>query len=764
MVPGPDTGMASGYCLFGARNLHRLTRKLEKQIEGAKAGEDIEYVHRMRVASRRLRAAMPVFRHCFSGKEFKGWLKEVKNVTRSLGEARDLDVQISFLEGYLGELGDERLRTGVEYLLSSHRERRASLQPGLVSSLDVLKESTFLTEMKRACRQATRAGGKGKRRSHDLFSGAHFHIASRLDDLLEMSNCVHDETAVTRHHEMRIRAKWLRYTMEIFSDVYPDKLGDEISTMKKFQDALGDMHDYDVWTEYLPSFMNELRGSQDMGRQEIREIERGINGLLEYVASLRRSRYLNFVELWEGAIEDGFFEDLREKVQRGIFIGSGVLAEEGSSGVGIIADLHGNLPALDAVLRDARSRGISQFINAGDSLGYGLYTNQVVELLCNNGVLSIKGNYDLKVLGGKGGSKDPALRLVRRSLSRTGRSYLETLPERASLKLGTKKLLVVHGSPGSIRESVFPEATDPELGKLAAGTGADVIVMAHTHIPLSRKVDGVTFVNPGSVGRPYDGNPAASYAVLTTGPFSLEIIRVKYDVEKVIRDLRKSRLPEEYAQALLRSLPVDGVRKLDAELEGRSMRGRMAEVRRVAAGYCGTDSHSAQVRRIALKVFDQLVEIHGLSRRERYLLEAAALLHDIGWSEGQRGHHKTSMRLIMEDVELPLATRERLIIGSIARYHRKGPPRKKHYNYGKLQKEDRKVVQFLSGILRVADGMDYGHSSVVRDIRSSFDDDRVILTCTGRGDHQYEDQQVVKKRGLFERVFDRALRLEWSPR
>jgi exopolyphosphatase/guanosine-5'-triphosphate,3'-diphosphate pyrophosphatase len=288
--------------------------------------------------------------------------------------------------------------------------------------------------------------------------------------------------------------------------------------------------------------------------------------------------------------------------------------------------------------------------------------------------------------------------------------------------------------------------------------------MAHTHISLSREVDGVSFVNPGSVGRPYDGDPAASYALLTAEPFSLEIVRVNYNVGRVVRDMRKSRLPEEYAQALLRSIPVDGLRQLDADLEGRSMRGRLAEVRRVAAGYGEADDHSAQVRRLSLKIFDQLAGIHGLSRRERYMLEAAALLHDIGWSEGQRAHHKTSLRLIMDDVELPLATRERLIIGSIARYHRKGPPKKKHYNYGKLQKEDRRAVQVLSAILRVADGMDYGHSSVVRNVGSSFDDDRVILKCTGRGDHQYEDRQVAKKKGLFERVFCRALELEWSPR
>jgi exopolyphosphatase/pppGpp-phosphohydrolase len=269
-------------------------------------------------------------------------------------------------------------------------------------------------------------------------------------------------------------------------------------------------------------------------------------------------------------------------------------------------------------------------------------------------------------------------------------------------------------------------------------------------------------VNPGSIGRSFDGDPRASYAILTPETTSIEIVRIEYDIEGMGDKLRKAGLPEKYPQALLRGIPLEAIESEDKNLGGRSLRGRMPGVRRVAEGYGETDGHSEQVRKLALKLFDQLGEVHNLGRSERNLLEAAALLHDIGWSEGTKSHNKSSLRLIINDRDLPLSSTERLIIGSIARYHRKGPPKKRHTNFGRLSKEHREVVTKLSGLLRVADGMDYGHSSVVRNITVFFDYRSVLLSIKARGNPSLEDQQVAKKKDLFERVFRRKLKLEWN--
>ena len=83
----------SSYCRFGAEAILKLLKAIDAQIEGVEKNEDIEYVHKMRVISRRIRAAMPLFKECFPKKRFKRWLGEIKKVTKFLGEARDLDVQ-----------------------------------------------------------------------------------------------------------------------------------------------------------------------------------------------------------------------------------------------------------------------------------------------------------------------------------------------------------------------------------------------------------------------------------------------------------------------------------------------------------------------------------------------------------------------------------------------------------------------------------------------------------------------------------------------
>ena len=88
----------SSYCRFGAEAIAKLLKVIESQMEGVAKSEDIEYIHKMRVTSRRIRAAMPLFRECFPKRRYKKWLGEIKRVTKFLGAARDLDVQIAFVQ------------------------------------------------------------------------------------------------------------------------------------------------------------------------------------------------------------------------------------------------------------------------------------------------------------------------------------------------------------------------------------------------------------------------------------------------------------------------------------------------------------------------------------------------------------------------------------------------------------------------------------------------------------------------------------------
>src|SRR5512137_1423298 len=118
----------NSYCKYGAQTLLRILPTLEEQIDGVKKGEDTEYLHKMRVTSRRIRAAMPLLKSCYQKKQFKKWLKEIKKVTKFLGDARDLDVQIIFLQDYIKNQPQFGSNSGVNLLLDSLASRRAKIQ------------------------------------------------------------------------------------------------------------------------------------------------------------------------------------------------------------------------------------------------------------------------------------------------------------------------------------------------------------------------------------------------------------------------------------------------------------------------------------------------------------------------------------------------------------------------------------------------------------------------------------------------------------
>ena len=126
--------------------------------------------------------------------------------------------------------------------------------------------------------------------------------------------------------------------------------------------------------------------------------------------------------------------------------------------------------------------------------------------------------------------------------------------------------------------------------------------------------------------------------------------------------------------------------------------------------------HVEHVRELALQLFDQLGEELGCGPEERLLLEAAGLLHDVGQLVSYRKHHKHSYQLLTHAERLGLAPRERELVALISRYHRRSGPRRKHPEFAALSAADQAVVRRLSGVLRVADGLDRGHSASVAQV------------------------------------------------
>ena len=305
-----------GYCLFGAETLSNLLKVLESQIEGVRNSNDVEYIHKMRVASRRIRAALPLFVNCFPKKSYKKWLKEIKEVTRTLGSARDTDVQIAFVKRYVDGLSDEKIKIGVRILLSKHIELRTNMQPEINNKLDQFRYSHAIENIRNYCQQIRQKVDAATSIDTPLtYVKAHQYISQKLGDFLVMEDCIHHENDIENHHEMRIRAKWLRYTIEIFSQKYDDKLKEYISTMKHFQDLLGEMHDYDVWIDSIPKFITDIKlelASRIETNEKIPTIENGLLRFLQDVQEIRRSRYKEFISFWEDTKKKQTFERLRQ--------------------------------------------------------------------------------------------------------------------------------------------------------------------------------------------------------------------------------------------------------------------------------------------------------------------------------------------------------------------------------------------------------------------------------------------------------------------
>jgi exopolyphosphatase/guanosine-5'-triphosphate,3'-diphosphate pyrophosphatase len=183
---------------------------------------------------------------------------------------------------------------------------------------------------------------------------------------------------------------------------------------------------------------------------------------------------------------------------------------------------------------------------------------------------------------------------------------------------------------------------------------------------------------------------------------------------------------------------------------------------RTFAGSCHVDLvHGEQVRELAVALFDALAahygDSFGLTPRNRQLLEAAALLHDVGYFIDYAKHHKHSYHLIRHANLFDFTPRETEIIANLARYHRKSLPKKKHENFVRLSPGDQALVCRLGGILRLADGLDRRRSGLVRKLDCRVQGRQMRLEVAGGDDLSVEIYGARTKGDLFEQAFGRRL-------
>ena len=237
----------------------------------------------------------------------------------------------------------------------------------------------------------------------------------------------------------------------------------------------------------------------------------------------------------------------------------------------LISDIHANLPALRAVLNDIAKRDVDAIYHLGDLTGYAPWPNETVDLLRERGITGIAGNYDSTVAtdykhcGCR--AENPrqeelshvSYEWTRAHVSPETREYLAGLPFRMDLRplgghVSGPTVTLVHGNQTLNTVYVTEDRDDAFLSKMASDLGAragGAVCFGHTHKPWHRVVDGIHFINTGSVGRPKDGDPRACYAILAAvGSLAVEFVRVDYEVNETVAATNAAGLPEEFGEQL----------------------------------------------------------------------------------------------------------------------------------------------------------------------------------------------------------------------
>lgn len=237
----------------------------------------------------------------------------------------------------------------------------------------------------------------------------------------------------------------------------------------------------------------------------------------------------------------------------------------------LLADIHGNYPALVAINRELDAAAFDYVINCGDSLVYAPFPTETLAWLARHQAISILGNTDKKVIRLLQGTpfkkpSKPEKRIMYTStaeaLDEAGRRILLALGESQILLLPNTpeaypknqlRVGVFHGSPADPDEFLFAETADARFHDLAGQNTCDIIVTGHSHSPYHKILSGTHFINPGSAGRMFDGDPRASCAILEIGDAAITVrhLRIDYEIGEVISAIRTQQLPEIYATMFL---------------------------------------------------------------------------------------------------------------------------------------------------------------------------------------------------------------------
>jgi CHAD domain-containing protein len=225
---------------------------------GTRSGEDIEALHDMRVASRRLRESLEIFQFCFPAKNYDYLYNRVRRVTRALGQARNADVAVAYFSGLLDEsrdlLGQFALQDALRRLTRQQRRRRAKMQ----TELDKVQPEALLANFEKAFAKLEQSPVP-RRGPRTALSLARRLLAQRLREVFTCRQLLKGEGDVEGLHKLRIAVKKLRYAIETLDFAVSESAKESLRFFKKLQTVLGELHDRDVFVEIVQERTGKLK-------------------------------------------------------------------------------------------------------------------------------------------------------------------------------------------------------------------------------------------------------------------------------------------------------------------------------------------------------------------------------------------------------------------------------------------------------------------------------------------------------------------------
>ncbi len=293
----PDTAI-SFYC---AQSIAPALLALRQKTLSVQKRRNIDDIHDVRVASRRVRSCLAIFAQVFPAKKLKNWQRDIRKITQSFGKVRDLDVQIELLDQVCKEVQDQRYLAGLKRIRLRLKQKRQVEQAETRTVTRAILESTTLLELQEWVRVVLEQSQSMDNNHAALFQLGYEYIQKRLDEFLFFEVFIFDPQRVSELHQMRIAAKQLRYSLEIFSSLYQGKSDFALDVARQSQQILGEIHDADVWITFLPAILEKELGRVQKFygyKRPFTRLKPGIEYLLENRRGERSHLYGQFIQEW----------------------------------------------------------------------------------------------------------------------------------------------------------------------------------------------------------------------------------------------------------------------------------------------------------------------------------------------------------------------------------------------------------------------------------------------------------------------------------